>query len=455
MGQALSLPFKIAKTTSDFYFGLFHYLWGKGRHSEYLPFKDSTCPYFRPDFSKDDEETLLFKKNARIHLYSIASSFYMFHKPHYRKASYREDLIDNLRNVAIPGTGLPLSLFVYTKLSALGFVLAASPACSLISSLHLWFKSGFQSSISKEYATRLLAPNDWFNYWRMNCNIASLHALMHDVPKGYTMENKWTFLKDGDALGVPVSPFLRSPALVIKHKNEEGGLGIFFYKNATEGGDWILQEKIDNSDWVSSLLPENPPLSTFRVITQSYASIHPQNEPRINDISALSCVFRAGRKGASTDHSSILFDVDVNTGIIGGGTTNEHWYKLGLRPILPGGCKWRSFHGEYSTHPDCDKIKVTGQTVPNIRSMIDLVRESHLKLCPDVPLVGWDVVFSKDSKLPVCLLEVNLSCNFFRGTFDKKTYLDFLDESIVNLQAMRLTADVDKKVFPQNNIGAM
>ena len=70
-----------------------------------------------------------------------------------------------------------------------------------------------------------------------------------------------------------------------------------------------------------------------------------------------------------------------------------------------------------------------------------------MKLCPDVPFVGWDVVLSKDPKLPVCLLEVNLSCNFFRGTFDYKTYLDFIDESLVKLQTLRLAADKKGEVF--------
>jgi hypothetical protein len=73
--------------------------------------------------------------------------------------------------------------------------------------------------------------------------------------------------------------------------------------------------------------------------------------------------------------------------------------------------------------------------------MLQLVEMSHLKLCPDVPLVGWDVVLSADPKLPVCLLEVNLSCNFFRGSFDKKVYLDFLEDMIVTMQDMRLKAE--------------
>jgi hypothetical protein len=110
-------------------------------------------------------------------------------------------------------------------------------------------------------------------------------------------------------------------------------------------------------------------------------------------------------------------------------------------------CKWRSFHGEYSTHPDVDGLEVSGKSVPDIKGMLKLVEESHLKLCADVPFVGWDVVFSKDPKVPICLLEVNLSCNFFRGSFDSNKYLDFIDESLVRLQAMRLTADSERKVF--------
>ena len=222
-------------------------------------------------------------------------------------------------------------------------------------------------------------------------------------------------------------------------------MGIYFYKNATDGGDWIIQERIDNSEWVSSLLPSSPPLSTFRVITQSHASIDITKEARPEDITALSCVFRAGRQGADTDHSSILFDVDVATGQFRGGTTNAHWYRLGLWETLPGRCPWRSTHG-YTHHPD-GEIPITGKTVPDIQGMLKLVEDSHLKLCPDVPFVGWDVVLSADPKLPVCLLEVNLSCNFFRGTFDKRVYLNFIDDALVKLQEQRLAADKAGKKF--------
>lgn len=167
------------------------------------------------------------------------------------------------------------------------------------------------------------------------------------------------------------------------------------------------------SDWVSKHLPPDAPLSTFRVITCSRASI---DSTTTNPVVALSCVFRAGRAGAATDHDSILFDVDVQTGTIRGGTTNAHWYKLGLQALWT--CPWRSSHS-YETHPDGD-IPVAGATVPDISGMLRLVEQSHYKMCPRVPFAGWDVVLSADPALPVCLLEVNLSCNFFRGSFDKK-----------------------------------
>lgn len=69
-------------------------------------------------------------------------------------------------------------------------------------------------------------------------------------------------------------------------------------------------------------------------------------------IESLSCVFRAGRQGADTDHSSILFDVDASTGTILKGTTNAHWYQLG--PTKMFNTPWVSTH-DATHHPDNNK----------------------------------------------------------------------------------------------------
>ena len=71
-----------------------------------------------------------------------------------------------------------------------------------------------------------------------------MHLLYLTTPTHDT-QDKWTFLTDGKALNVPVSPFITDlPDLVCKNKNIEGGMGIHFFKNAAFGGDWILQERM-------------------------------------------------------------------------------------------------------------------------------------------------------------------------------------------------------------------
>ena len=100
------------------------------------------------------------------------------------------------------------------------------------------------------------------------------------------------------------------------------------------GGDWILQPALSNAPSIAKLLPPVAPLSTLRLVTASRASLHqrPAEASSLDKggVEVLSACFRAGRAGASTDHSCVMFDVDVATGDIRRGTTSAHWYQLGL-----------------------------------------------------------------------------------------------------------------------------
>ena len=51
-----------------------------------------------------------------------------------------------------------------------------------------------------------------------------------------------------------------------------------------------------------------------------------------------------------------------------------------------------------------------------------------------VPLVGWDVAITAEAG--VCLLEANLSCNFFRATFDEDAYFRFMEDCIIKLERL-------------------
>eukprot|EP00746_Dinoflagellata_sp_MGD_P008598 gnl/MRDRNA2_/MRDRNA2_117234_c0_seq1.p1 gnl/MRDRNA2_/MRDRNA2_117234_c0~~gnl/MRDRNA2_/MRDRNA2_117234_c0_seq1.p1 ORF type:complete len:129 (+),score=28.21 gnl/MRDRNA2_/MRDRNA2_117234_c0_seq1:2-388(+) len=57
--------------------------------------------------------------------------------------------------------------------------------------------------------------------------------------------------------------------------------------------------------------------------------------------------------------------------------------------------------------------------------MKQLCIDAHSILLPDVPMAGWDVALTNKG---VLLLETNLSCNFFRGTFDEDLYFNMVDE---------------------------
>ena len=46
---------------------------------------------------------------AKVHVYGLWLDLYLWDRPHYRAPTYRHDLLANLCNVAVPGTGLPLS----------------------------------------------------------------------------------------------------------------------------------------------------------------------------------------------------------------------------------------------------------------------------------------------------------------------------------------------------------
>ena len=63
-------------------------------------------------------------------------------------------------------------------------------------------------------------------------------------------------------------------------------------------------------------------------------------------------------------------------------------------------------------------------------SLYICIYSAHLKMMPDVPLVGWDVAFTSDG---IYLLEVNLSCNFFMGNVDMPAYISLLDEYWMDL----------------------
>ena len=72
---------------------------------------------------------------------------------------------------------------------------------------------------------------------------------------------------------LPLPPCVRAPQ------------GIHVYRNFTAGGDWIIQEALDNAPCLARLLPRRAPLSTFRVVTASVAWLEEREAQRSCDAS--------------------------------------------------------------------------------------------------------------------------------------------------------------------------
>lgn len=205
-------------------------------------------------------------------------------------------------------------------------------------------------------------------------------------------------------------------------------MGLHFFKNAQHGGNWIIQERLTNSQTISKWLPNSAPLSTFRIITNSTGGL-PSRSKQQPEIQSLSCVFRAGLKHATTDHAAILFNVDLQTGVISKGTTTNHWYRLGALNFL----RAPFMVGEgIVQHPD-SMVAIAGQRVDEVQEMCSMVENAHRDLMPGVPLVGWDVALTQGG---MSVLEVNLSCNFFRGHFDRDAYFKFVKGYFVELEKL-------------------
>lgn len=123
-------------------------------------------------------------------------------------------MLDNLRNVAIPGTGVPLSIFCYSIYTCLFFIVFLNPLICLLAavnkarkehdSIEQLFESkesfgAFTTKIAADYVDHLLHPDDWFSYWRLNCRLISLHSML-TKSEHYDMEDKWTFLTKGEKM---------------------------------------------------------------------------------------------------------------------------------------------------------------------------------------------------------------------------------------------------------------
>ena len=429
-GHTRRAALEATSNTINFYRCLAYYWLYNGTYEE--------CPYFKDNL------------RAKVQIYSLALIMHIWDKAHYRNGDFQEDMIKNLRDVALPGTRIPLSYFAYYKIFTYFFLLVLYAPIAWVAACNRAYHNNEEEPAEytahsklhhmfKCYSEQLITPRDWFSYWRLNCRLATYHSYVtgEATKENYDCEDKWKFLIKSKEKDIAVTPWL-DVDIICKDRNEEGGLGFMAFKNAANtihnngtGGKWIIQERLSNGTFLSSMLPkQNAPLSTFRIISSSKGGLHIGQTTR-DDIKALSCVWRAGRENAATDHTAILFNVHPTTGEILKGTLNTHWYHANDANKTT----TLSTHS-FTHHPDTKGL-ITGKTVANIQEIMDFVEDAHYKLIPHVPLCGWDVALCGENNEKL-LLEGNFSCNFFRGTFDETYYFKMVEEYFIAIERMEM-----------------
>ena len=135
---------------------------------------------------------------AGLQIYWLALHVRLWSKPHYRSGTFANDARKNLRNVALPGTGVPLSLLFYVWPLCVLFLWLGVPLAALAAAIIGRVHRG--AALGAAFSEALLTPRDWFSYWRLNCVLASYHALKTS-DAGYALEDKLTFMQACEAEG--------------------------------------------------------------------------------------------------------------------------------------------------------------------------------------------------------------------------------------------------------------
>lgn len=170
---------QIVGTLLQYWFCLIQFIFLKKSYTE--------CTFFPQD------------THARVQLFSLALIFRLWSAPHYRSPSFQQDMLDNLKNVAVPGTGIPLSWFCGYQSVALFFVFMINPLVCFMGAVNKAAlerrddAEAFCMLLNTYFTQHLLHPDDWFSLWRLNCRLVSYHSLVTNS-SDYQMEDKWTFL---------------------------------------------------------------------------------------------------------------------------------------------------------------------------------------------------------------------------------------------------------------------
>lgn len=223
----------------------------------------------------------------------------------------------------------------------------------------------------------------------------------HDAPDSLRIDDKRRFLAECEKHGIPTPPtytaekaIARGGTFIVKDPQSDLGAGVASFTAdelralGPDADELIIQTKLRNHAELLKVLPDDAPLSSFRVITTL--------DPKTREPHVSRCAIRIGRAGVDADNTArggIWAQVDRRTGKILPGVTKHTFgrYEKGA-PV------------RFEAHPDTGK-RFVGMRIPWFDEGRLMALVAHRRLGLDLISLGWDVALSASGPI---LLEVNV-----------------------------------------------
>ncbi len=233
------------------------------------------------------------------------------------------------------------------------------------------------------------------------------------------LDDKNTFIAACQDAGFPTPrtyPLHEVPAdgtFIVKDPREDQGRGVRLL--ATEqiaelpsDVAWQIQERLSNHSQLKPLLPEDGPLSTLRMITNSDGQ----------SAQAVTAGIRMGSSGDVVDHPVdgrfMVARVDMGTGTLDlAEIRSPENYEIEI----------------VDRHPEVG-VPFVGQPVPYFDEIRRLCEAAHITLAPDAPTIGWDVAVTDDGPR---LVELNFAAGSVLGDPDTDRFTPLVEQVVQRL----------------------
>jgi len=300
-----------------------------------------------------------------------------------------------------------------------------------------FFKKGLCKLIEvpTTFREELLHSTHWLQMWLNSYIFVSQSAISRSTKEAYELEDQIEFMTAAQEKKLKTLGSMDDVRkVVVKRADVEGGMGIFFYENALNGGEWVIQEIPEAHATLREIFPSHYSVPRFHVITMLP---YRQDEEKSVNVKTASVVLQieapfSSKYLAHQDHS-IYFDVSPATCTIEHGVIHSRWYNTGILSFL-------RFHTWQRSRPvtRIDGKTVVGTHIAEISQVIELAEKAHSLMVPKVPVASWVIQLSDQGAM---VERVHFQASKWGRFTNFKLYYNTLSDWMLHYQVKRMVSE--------------